>query len=235
MGVFYYDGDLTIGSNVTIRGTLAVTGNVTIVGPGIRLTALQSVKSPKASEPITTSFPALPSDETAVPMLVPDETSFPVPVSTEVPVSALATIKTSFPALVSDKSITFSLYADAVRISGLVLAGKDVVRVGRTSGGGKSGGWSYGQSDEELWVGFEELIKGSDPHDHKLSIDSIPDPFDSFDGPAIYIKGAIMANRVTLQEVSQLPFALVFDATRTDTTDAPGFFTWRTAAWVEGN
>ncbi|MBI3463943.1 MAG: hypothetical protein HY000_12925 [Planctomycetes bacterium] len=54
-------------------------------------------------------------------------------------------------------------------------------------------------------------------------------------GPAIYVKGAIMAKRVQLQNLSGRAFALDFDPTRADITDAPGFFTWKAVDWTEGN
>jgi len=136
-------------------------------------------------------------------------------------------VKTSFPAIVADKSIVFEPTADVVRISGLVLAGQDVYRLNDITtqlptipGRGHA------------WGKLKNLI---DTHNHLLTIDAVPDPFGTSDGPAIYIKGAIIANRVQLDNQVNLPFALVFDAARTDTTDAPGFFTWRASAWTEGN
>jgi hypothetical protein len=51
----------------------------------------------------------------------------------------------------------------------------------------------------------------------------------------IYINGAIMADRVSIENAQDRRTALVFDDNKTDVTDAPGFFTWRVSAWTESN
>lgn len=178
MGVFYHNGTVTLGNNVTISGTLVVQGNLVIVGTGVRILALTHATNPESG----------------------------------------TTVETSFPAIVADGSIQFSPTADVVRISGLVIASGDVVR--------------FASPTVPLTGGlFGELLP-IHPHDHSVSIsDPDEDVFQTNNGPAIYIRGAIMANRVAFQTDTQLPFALVFDPGATDTTDAPGFFTWKAVAW----
>ena len=128
---------------------------------------------------------------------------------------------TSFPAVVADGSITFASTADVVRVSGLIVASGDVTRVTSVRSG------PMNLAIQTTFI---------DPHDHTVSItDPTVDVFETSDGPAIYVKGAMMANRISLQQDTSLPFALVFDAGRTDTTDAPGFFTWKAMEWTEGN
>jgi hypothetical protein len=49
--VFWINGDATVGSDVVIRGQLIVTGNLTVSGTGIRITAT-------SDQPVTGSWPA---------------------------------------------------------------------------------------------------------------------------------------------------------------------------------
>ncbi len=191
MGVFYHNGDVVIGDNVTITGTIAVDGNVTFLGSDVKLFALQSTTNPETG----------------------------------------SIVQSCFPAVVCNKSITFEATADAVRISGLVASRKDVRRFNGT----KTRASVYRDELDDRVKRWSRTVPAVDPHDHAIGIDAVPDPFRTTDGPAIYVKGAIMANRVILENEPGMPFALVFDAAKTDTTDAPGFFTWRAVEWTEAD
>ncbi len=329
MGVFYHQGNVILDNNVNISGTLVVKGDVTITGTGVQLSAYRK------------------------------------------PLGTAGTDFASFPAMVVDGSVTFYGTADWVRISGAVVASKNINRVATTtpiaqnqspfhtpvrivsSRHGRPGLDLWGPCSSPLWAatGAERIApleplqaaaddrplahgelslasrdpaillslllapagnwtpparlgnaarqviagqnkelreairelrqsinafpvvdqadvkseieaikhdiaeaqtladvhalwarilavwatlkktKSSCGHDHSLGIDARPDPFGTADGPAIYIKGTVLANRVSLQSYPDRPFALVFDGSRADVSDAPGFFTWRVVDW----
>jgi hypothetical protein len=134
--------------------------------------------------------------------------------------------QTTFPTVVADGSVTFQMSADFVRISGLLVADGDTVRLIEKPGTGVALGWQGAPGIKKKIARLAKRVTVSD---------TTVDAFTSANGPAIYIKGAIMANHVTLLNDDMAPLALVFDAARTDTTDAPGFFTWKATEWTEAN
>lgn len=213
MGVFYHRGpEVVLGNNVVVNGTLAVTGNLTLSGSGIHLVAVQLATNPTKDVP--DDGPGRDSSGSSGKGGGKDEDKKPdkdhgkghgdEPVARND-----QTRQTTFPAVVADGSITVGETADVVRASGLLLARQNFRRVQ-----GKSKTLSCG-------------------HDHSLAVDEIKDIFNSSDGPAIYLRGAVMANRVLLENRKERPLALVFDSSVVQVTDAPGFFTWRVSEWTE--
>lgn len=210
MGVFYLkDANLVLGDNVALSGTLAVTGSVTISGTGVNLLALQQVQVPSTSlDSVGDITPLVKSVlNTNVMPLIADDEELVAGISYAVvdPV-----IKSTFPVLVADGDIVAAAQADAVRISGLVLTAG---RFRRDSSGTVS----------------------PCGHNHSLLLDQIIDLFSTADGPAILIRGAIMADRVKLENRDDRPFAVVFNSNVCDVRDAPGFFTWRVSEWRQAN
>jgi hypothetical protein len=214
MGVYYYSGtEVVLGDNVQVTGTIAIRGNLRIVGTGVHLIAVQQTKPPPSGAPPSALPPGL--DGKSLPRrdgkLLSVFGGGDPPVAKSVDIDDESGINTSFPTAVVSGSIVFDETADVVRVSGLLLAGQNVQRLKGTTA---------------------TLVCS---HDHSLSIEKIANPLGSVDGPAIYIRGAIMAARISLQHRSERPLALVFDSAVTDVRDAPGFFTWRVTEWTEAN
>jgi hypothetical protein len=213
MGVYHYKGtQVVLGDNVQINGTVVVRGNLKIVGTGVHLIAAQ---------PTAPTADAVPADDLPPGhggLIAGNGNAFGVgkgggliePVDI-VPVEVEPTVSKSFPAAVVDGTITIEETADVVRVSGVLVASYWVKRIQGTT------------------------ANLSCNHDHSLSIDEIINPLGSTDGPAIYIRGTIMATRVSLQHRSDRPLALVFDPAVTDVSTAPGFFTWRVSDWTESD
>jgi len=221
MGVFYLtSGDLELDDNVTINGTLVIPGNLTIQGSDIHLMALQQAQIPVA--PVSAGVVSALSPNSIATALAAAIDDLADPFNTVAagtpltnmafqPNAAASPVATSFPAVVADGDIVIDGRADVVRVSGLILAGGTFFRDVRGHGNPHCS------------------------HDHSISIDQLPNPFATSNGPAVYIRGAVMAGRAKLQHYAERPLALVFDSTLSNVRDAPGFFTWRVAEWTEAN
>lgn len=213
MGVYYYRGsEVVLGDNVQVNGTLAVRGNLTISGTEIHLTALQQVEEPASESESGGLVPGvgvggLLSKAPLESITLEGRAVLAIPEAIE----SGSGNKTCFPAVVVDESIVFQETADAVRVFGVLVAGRNVQRLQGTT---------------------HSLVCS---HDHSLRIDAIDNPLASVDGPAIYIQGAIVASRVSLQHRKERPLVLVYDSAATNVGDAPGFFTWRVTEWTEAN
>ena len=66
MGVYYHIGNLRIGNQVTVRGTVVVTGDVEITGENVRIVALGQAIDPCTEAKYKTTFPALVVDGSIV-------------------------------------------------------------------------------------------------------------------------------------------------------------------------
>jgi hypothetical protein len=215
MGVFYYTGDnLVLEDNVQINGTLVAQGNLTIRGLGIHLIALTQAQIPNNSPP---QVPPSEDPTGLVDNLVDFLNSFPLfsedDMLEHVPseLTGDSPVNTTFPAVVADGDIVLEARADVVRISGLILAGSSFHREAHDSA---------------------SLLCA---HDHLIPLGQMLDLLNSVNGPAVYVRGAIISGRVNLEHCPVRPFAVEYDSAVTNVRDAPGFFTWRVDDWLEAN
>ncbi len=118
------------------------------------------------------------------------------------------THKTAFPSMVVEGAITLGRNAEAIRLGGLVMASKAFRRERNNSSGTSTQG-----NGNDATGGSNIDVASS----------------------TIYIDGAIMAEQLSIENATDRRTALVFNAGKTDVTDAPGFFTWRVSAWNESN
>jgi hypothetical protein len=123
--------------------------------------------------------------------------------------------KTAFPSMVVDGNIVLRRDAEAVRLSGVIMTSSTFRRERNSSG--------------------SSTQRGNNGNGSGNGGGSVPGASPDLASSEIYINGAIMADRVSIENAQDRRTALVFDVNKADVTDAPGFFTWRVSAWTESN